>query len=57
MAPFMELFSELPGDIIGLLQWLQLRPHHEPLLTTLMGIMQSSSEIDRSHQVIASSTH
>lgn len=57
MAPFMELFSELPGDIIGLLQWLQLRPHHESLLTTLMGIMQSSSEIDRSHQVIASSTH
>lgn len=53
-GPFLELFSELPGDLYGLLEWLQLRPHHAPLLTTLMGIIQSSN---RNHQVIWSPMH
>ncbi|CAL8471764.1 g11306 [Coccomyxa elongata] len=49
-GPFMEFFSELPSDILGLLKWLQLRPRHAPLLNTLMEIMESCPETDRGHQ-------
>lgn len=50
-GPFMEFFSELPSDMLGLLKWLQLRPRHAPLLNTLMDIMESSPETNRGHQV------
>ncbi|BDA47954.1 hypothetical protein COCOBI_11-2110 [Coccomyxa sp. Obi] len=50
IGPFMELVSELPGDMDDFMQWLRERPHHETLFNNLKGIIKSSTETDARHQ-------